>query len=163
MRHMNQCQIYLLVKSRKQKSRLYIPHVPWEDISLGFVVGLPRNQRNKDSITVVVNRFSKMAQFVPCNKTLDASHVAELYFRKVVKLCGIPKTFTFDHDSKFDSHYWRTLCQKFGIILQFNYDWASEGSMQEKIDLRAGLHQLGEYDTGMSSKSPLAITQASAQ
>ena len=34
---------------------------------------------------------------------------------------------------------------------------------KKKMDLRASLHQPGEYDMGVSSKSPLTMTQASTQ
>ena len=81
------CSTCQVAKSYSLPHGLYIalptPQGLWLEVGMDFVLGLAENQRNKDSIMVVVNRFSKMAHFLRAN---DASHVADLYFKEVVRL-----------------------------------------------------------------------------
>ena len=82
---------------------------------------------------VVVDRFSKMANFVPCNKIADASSIADLYFREIVKLHVVSKTITFDHDLKFVSQFWHTLWRKLGTALQLNASYYPQTNGQTEV------------------------------
>ena len=112
------CSTCQLTKSHLWPQGLYsplpVPHGPWEDVSLDFITGLPRTQRHKESIMVVVDSFSKIAHFVACHTTNDASHVANLYFKEIVRLHGLPRSMVSDRDTKFLSDFWLTLWRKLG-------------------------------------------------
>jgi hypothetical protein len=81
--HVLRCTTCNKAKSRLNPHGLYMPlpvsSVLWEDVSMNFICGLPRTKRVRDIIFVVVNHFSKMAHFIPCHKSDNASHVADLF------------------------------------------------------------------------------------
>ena len=69
---------------------LPIPVWKWEDISMDFIMGLPRTTKGYDSIWVIVDRLTKSTHFLPVDTRYSAKKYAKLYFNQIVTLHGVP-------------------------------------------------------------------------
>ncbi|RDX99590.1 hypothetical protein CR513_17346, partial [Mucuna pruriens] len=98
----NICDKCLTCKMAKYKVSLHelytpfpFPIIPWVDISMDFVLGLPRFKRGRNSIFVIVDK-------------------------EVVRIHGLPKTIVSNRDSKFLGHFWRSLWSRLDTKLLYS-------------------------------------------
>ena len=99
---------------------LPIPQNKWADISMDFITHLPRSQTGKDSILMIVNRFSKMTHLIPLKGTAIAAEVAQLFHEHVWKLHSLPRSIVSDQDPKFTGHFWQKLMTLLGTKLRMS-------------------------------------------
>ena len=83
---------------------LEIPYRPWEHISVDFITELPSVSRY-EQIWVIVDRFSKMAHFVPL-KSRTAPTLAKAFVREIWRLHGLPLGVVSDTEMVFTSKSW---------------------------------------------------------
>ncbi len=93
---------------------LDLPNMPWIEVTTDFTTDLPLS-RGFDTILVVVDRFSKEVEFIPCNKTVTALDTARLYLHNVWKNHGLPRSIVSDRGPQFASQVMTDLCKRLGI------------------------------------------------
>jgi IS30 family transposase len=99
---------------------LQIPQWKWDEIGMGFIVGLPRTRAGYDSIWVVVDHLTKAVHFIPVKTTYSSAVLADLYTSRIVCLHGVPKKIVSDRGTQFTSHFWQQLHEALGTHLKFS-------------------------------------------
>ena len=75
------------------------PSRPWKEISIDLITHLPVSQRgtNKcNAILTIVDRYTKMAVFLPICNAINAADLAELIYQEVELQFGVPTGITLD-------------------------------------------------------------------
>jgi hypothetical protein len=88
--------------------------LPFQTIALDFIVKLPISNGFDSILTITDHDCTKMAIFIPCNESINAEGVADLYLRKVFPRFGLPSKVISDRDPRFISKFMRELCRLIG-------------------------------------------------
>lgn len=83
---------------------LPIPSWAWEHVAMDFISGLPKSQ-GKDSILVVIDRYSKYAHFSTLTHPYTTRQNAQMFLNNVSKLHDIPCSIVLDRDPIFMSDF----------------------------------------------------------
>ncbi|GKD76219.1 reverse transcriptase domain-containing protein [Tanacetum coccineum] len=110
------------VKAEHQSpSRLLVqPKIPqwkWDNITMDFVMKLPKSSQGYDTIWVIVDRLTKYTIFVLMRETDPMENLARMYLKEVVTRHGIPVSIICDRDPRFASNFWRSLQKALGTNL----------------------------------------------
>jgi hypothetical protein len=70
---------------------------------MDFIVKLLQSEGYDSILTITDHDCSKAAIFIPCNETIDAEGVADLYLRNVFVRYGLPSKVICDRDPRFIS------------------------------------------------------------
>jgi hypothetical protein len=81
---------------------------------MDMVTDLPVTEEGFDSITVFVDRLSKMVRLAPCKKNMDAPEYAQLFLQHVFRSHGVPRQLVSDRGSLFVSQFWQAFLKLLG-------------------------------------------------
>ncbi|GJR13545.1 putative reverse transcriptase domain-containing protein [Tanacetum coccineum] len=123
----------------------------WDNITMDFVMKLPKSSQGYDTIWVIVDRLTKSAIFVPMRKTGPMEKLARMYLKEVVTRHEIPVSIICDRDPRFTSNFERSLQKALGTNLDTStayhpqMDRQSERTIQTLEDmLRACVIDFGK-------------------
>jgi hypothetical protein len=92
---------------------LLIPLSIWRDISMDFIVGLPKSGNNL-AIMVVVDRLCKYDHFCALQHPFTTSTMVQIIMDNIFKLHGMPNSIVSDRDPTFTNNFWKELFKLHG-------------------------------------------------
>ncbi|GJR58661.1 putative reverse transcriptase domain-containing protein [Tanacetum coccineum] len=125
--YVSKCLTCARVKAECQKPSglLVQPVIPvwkWENITMDFVTKFPKTSSSQDGIWVFVDRLTKSAHFLPMKETDTMEKLTRQYLKEVVSRHGVPVLIISYRDSKFTSHFWKSLNKALSTQLDMSWD-----------------------------------------
>ncbi|GKE89241.1 putative reverse transcriptase domain-containing protein [Tanacetum coccineum] len=103
--YVSKCMTCAKVKAEHQRPsgllvQRDIPQWKWDNITMDFVMKLPKSSQGYDTIWVIVDRLTKSAIFVPMRETDLMDKLARMYLKEVVTRHGIPLSIIYGQSER---------------------------------------------------------------
>ena len=83
-------------------------------MGVDLITGLPRI-KGYNAIIVYTDHYSKQVHVLPTTTEVDADGIAELHYREIFRLHGVPKKIVSDCGPQYAARIQRELYRKLGI------------------------------------------------
>ncbi|GJT30383.1 putative reverse transcriptase domain-containing protein [Tanacetum coccineum] len=108
--YVSKCLTCAKVKAEYQKPSglLVQPKIPqWKlkNITMDFVIKLPKTATSQDTIWVIVDRLTKSAHFLPMREDDSLEKLTRQYLKEVFSRHGVSVSIISDCDGRFTSHF----------------------------------------------------------
>ncbi|KAD3067277.1 hypothetical protein E3N88_35157 [Mikania micrantha] len=166
--YVGKCLTCSKVKVEYQKpSGLYQQHEilmwKWEHISMDFITKLPKTASGCNTIRVIVDRLMKSAHFLPIKETDKLDKLTRIYLKEVVTRHGLPISIISYRDSRFTSHFWKSLHNSLGTRLDIStaYHPQTDGQSERTIQTLEDMIRACVIDFGSSWENHLPLVEFS--
>ncbi|KAI3724050.1 hypothetical protein L2E82_35815 [Cichorium intybus] len=167
-KYISHCEACAQVKAEHQvpygtAQSLQIPAGKWEELTMDFVMGLPRTRRGHDSIWVIVDRLTKSALFLAMKETDSLGELAQLYIDEVIRRYGAPLSIVSDRDPRFKSNFWDSLQENMGTRIKMStaYHPQTDGQSERTIQTLEDMLRSCAIDFGGSWDQHLPLVEFS--
>ena len=72
-----------------------IPNWKWEVVIIDFITRLPKNQKQNDSIMVVVDKIRKETHFIHVKTTHKDANIADIFMKEIFSIAQNSKGNNF--------------------------------------------------------------------
>ena len=93
---------------------LEVPKGLWEEVGVDLITQLPKSHRY-NVILVCTDLFGKQIHAIPCTTNITAKGVADIYYKEIFCLHGLPLHFVSDWGPQFAAKLMRSLLSHLGI------------------------------------------------
>ena len=129
------------VQHQKKMGELHLLGIlqrPWQKISID-IIGPLLKLNKKDTIVVIVNRFTKMVRIKTTTTNVSSEEIAKVYWNEIQKLHRIPRKILSDRRPQFASRFMEKFTKALGTTKQLLTAYHPQTDRQtERINQEVG-------------------------